>query len=312
MANYTSFEEFPNTDTPSLVTIGVFDGLHIGHQELISSLVKDAKARGLRAVLVCFFPHPDRVIAGIQEPYYLLHPDTRATMLLEMGIDDVLTLKFTDELRHMRAKDFVQKLLKHLNMQVLRIGSDFALGYQREGNIDFLKQASLEYHFELEIIDLLHHDDYQLRYSSSEIRRLLSVGDMALVKTLLGRFYTIQGQVVPGDQRGRTIGFPTANISVWEELIVPQNGVYATFITIDAKVYQAVVNIGFRPTFDGQTQTIEAYILDFDQDIYGAMVQLEFVKQLRPEIKFNGINELIAQIQNDVQAARDILNTYPV
>lgn len=291
----------------SMVTIGVFDGVHRGHQQPVGQLIAQAHAVGQQAVVLTFHPHPDVVLKHITGRYYLTSPEQRANMLLNMGVDMVITHPFDDSVRQIRAADFVDRLLHHLKMTSLWVGADFALGYKREGHVAFLSEQGSQKGFSVQVVDLLEHPDAQHRISSTGIRAALADGDLDKANDWLGRAYAVEGEVISGQKRGRTIGFPTANIQVWAEQILPGNGVYAGWVTIDAEKFMAVTNVGVRPTFDGQSVTVEAHILDFDRDIYGKTIELTFEKRLRPEQKFNGIAELIVQIQRDVQTGREYL-----
>ncbi|MCB9457198.1 MAG: bifunctional riboflavin kinase/FAD synthetase [Anaerolineaceae bacterium] len=291
---------------PSIVTIGVFDGVHRGHQHLIRKLVEAAQTTNRQAVVLTFFPHPDMVVRGLQGRYYLTSPEQKAAELSKLGVYCVVTHAFDEQVRHIRAADFVDRLLKHLHMAELWVGSDFALGYQREGNVSFLKAQGEQKGFTVQEIDLLmNHGDV---ISSTTIREAIQAGDVTQAKDWLGRSYTVSGTVVHGEKRGRQIGFPTANLETWAEQVIPANGVYATWATVGSERFMAVTNIGVRPTFSGQDVTVEAHLLDFNRDIYGQELTLTFETRLRPEQRFNGIDELTTQIRRDVEAGRDYLS----
>ncbi|QPC81565.1 bifunctional riboflavin kinase/FAD synthetase [Phototrophicus methaneseepsis] len=294
---------------PSLVTIGVFDGLHKGHQTLIARVVAAARAAHYDATVLTFHPHPDVVLRGITDRYYLTTPEQRAALLQEMGVDRVVTYPFDDAARQISATDFVDDLLEHLNMKALWVGADFAMGYKRQGNVAFLKAYGEEKGFTVEAIPLVAHTEGDEVVSSSRIRELLAEGNVDTVHDWLGRAYAVQGKVVQGDQRGRTIGFPTANLDVWSQQIVPAYGVYACWARFNGETHMAVTNIGVRPTFNGENATVEAHLLGFDKDIYGVDVELSFEKRLRGEMKFNGIDALVAQIQQDAVSARTYLQS---
>ena len=303
-----------HVDQPSVVTIGVFDGVHVGHQYLIRRVVEEAHARDMQAVVLTFFPHPDIVIRGLEGRYYLTTPDQRAEQLLNLGVDVVVTQTFDDSIRHVRAAEFVERLLKHLNMKVLRVGADFAMGYQREGNVTFLTALGAEKGFAVEPIELVQSENNAEVISSSRIREALEAGDMAQVRAYLGRGYALGGEVIHGKKRGRSIGFPTANIDVWSEQIIPRNGVYAGWAYLGEdrspeNRLMAMTNIGISPTFMNSDITVEAYLLDFDRDIYGQNLTIIFEKYLRPEAKFDGLDALIAQIGQDVLDGRAYLQT---
>jgi riboflavin kinase/FMN adenylyltransferase len=292
-------------EQPSVVTIGVFDGLHLGHQFLIRELVDTAHRAGLLAVVLTFFPHPDVVVRGLTGRIYLTTPEERAGRLLALGVDNVVTHPFNEETRHMRAAAFVDQLVRHLRPRELWVGADFALGYQREGNVDFLREQGAQEGFDVHTVDLLQRGTDVI--TSTRIREALGTGDVETAGQLLGRPYTVSGEVVHGDKRGRGIGFPTANIAVWESLLLPANGVYAGHAIIDNVPYKTVTNIGVRPTFAGTHVTVETYVLDFDRDLYGQTISVTFERRLRGEKKFSGLDELIAQIQADVARTRAVL-----
>jgi riboflavin kinase/FMN adenylyltransferase len=293
---------------PSVVTIGVFDGVHRGHQHLIGKLVQAAHASHRLAVVLTLFPHPDRVLRKIEGRYYLTSPTQKADLLGNLGVDLVITHPFDDEVRQIRAAAFMDLLIDRLHMNSLWVTRDFALGYQREGNFAFLTALGQERGFEVQQIELLQAEGDGL-ISSSHIREALLHGEVDKAAALLARPYRLEGMVVRGDQRGRTIGFPTANLDVWEEQIVPATGVYACRATLGEERLLAVTNIGYRPTFGGHDLRVEAHLLDFDRDIYGVTLQLDFVARLRGEQKFPGLNELIAQITADVARGRDVLKS---
>lgn len=297
-------------NTPSVVTIGVFDGVHRGHRYLLRRLVDEARASKRIPVVVTFYPHPDVVLRGLSGRYYLSDPETRAKMIGALGVEYVVTLRFDEALRHMRAANFTDSLVKNLNVSSLWVGADFAMGYQREGNIDFLKARGAEQGFEVNVIDLLMADAGEDgAISSTAIRGALERGEVEKARDWLGYTYAVSGEVVHGEQRGRKIGFPTANINVWENQVIPGNGVYAGWAQLGSERFMAVTNVGVRPTFAGQGVTVEAHLLDFNRDIYGEKLSFSFESRLRPEMKFAGIEALIAQIRADAEAGRALLTT---
>lgn len=292
---------------PSIVTIGVFDGLHIGHQTLLKQLVAEARATRRASVALTFFPHPDVVLRGIQGRYYLTTPEQRAELMMALGVDWVVTHPFNDAVRHIRAADFVDQLLRYLKLSALWVGADFAMGYKREGDIHFLREQGMAKGFSVHTLDLILNEPQGSAISSSKIREHLQVGEVEVVRDWLGRSYSVSGEVVKGDQRGRLIGFPTANIKVWEGYALPANGVYAGWAKLGDERFMAVTNIGVRPTFGGDDITVEAHLLDFDRDIYNEQLTITFESRLRPEQKFPNIEALKGQIQQDVLAARAAL-----
>jgi riboflavin kinase/FMN adenylyltransferase len=286
----------------SLLTIGVFDGVHRGHQHLIKQLVEQAHSTGRLAGVLTFFPHPDIVLRGLKGRYYLTTPEQRADLLVNMGVDFVVTHPFNDTIRQIRAADFVDQLVHHLKVDSLWVGADFAMGYQREGNVAFLKKQGAEKGFAVEVIDLMTNHDKAI--SSTAIREAVQRGDVEQARAWLGRGYEVVGEVVHGAKRGRQIGYPTANVAVWDEQVIPANGVYAGWAMLGSERFMAMTNVGVRPHFDGKNITVEAYLLDFDRDIYGQQLGVSFDKYLRPEAKFNSLQELIDQIGRDVEEGR--------
>ena len=291
---------------PSVVTIGVFDGVHKGHQYLIRQLVEAAHSTNRLAVVLTFFPHPDIVLRGLKGRYYLTTAEQKADLLMGLGVDCVVTQPFNETTRQIRAADFVDQLIKHLQLRALWVGSDFAMGYKREGNVPFLTQQGVDKGFSLEVIDLLANTGGII--SSTKIREALQAGDVTQAREWLGRGYEVVGEVVRGAQRGRELGFPTANLAVWEEQIIPVNGIYAGWATVGGERFMAATSVGVRPTFDEQDITVEPYLLDFDRDIYGQQLTLSFETRLRDELRFNGIEALIEQIQADVETSRAFLS----
>ncbi len=300
--------ELVTLSQPSMVTIGVFDGMHRGHQQLIRSLVEKARAANALSVVLTFFPHPDAVLRGITGRYYLTTPEERAQLMGELGVDQVVTLAFNDAFRQVRAAAFVNLLVERLKMVELAVGADFALGYQREGNVEFLRARGAEQGFTVSVFDLVR-DGGSEKISSMSIREALSAGEVEQARHWLGRSYRVTGEVVQGEQRGRKIGFPTANVAVWEDLVIPATGVYAGWAFLNGERHMAVTNVGYRPTFAGQGMTVEVHLLDFDRSIYDETLTFTFEKRLRAEQKFSGIDALIAQIATDSQAAREFLNS---
>jgi riboflavin kinase / FMN adenylyltransferase len=294
-----------HVEQPSLVTIGVFDGVHIGHQHLIRRLVEDAHANNRLAVVLTFFPHPDVVLRGLQGRYYLMSPEQRADELGKLGVDLVITHPFDDVVRQIRAAEFVDMMVEHLKIDALWVGSDFAMGYKREGNVDFLRAQGQQKGFSLNVIDLIVAEGATI--SSTAIRDALLHGAVEQVREWLGRAYEVEGEVVHGQERGRKLGFPTANIEVWSKQVIPANGIYAGWATIGDERFMAMTNVGIRPTFDDEGITVEAYLLDFNRDVYGQKMRLSFDMYLRPEAKFDNIQALIDKIAEDVEAGRAYL-----
>jgi riboflavin kinase/FMN adenylyltransferase len=289
---------------PTCVAIGSFDGVHRGHQALLRRMASRAREEGMRTAALTFFPHPRRVLQTLPPRFYLTTLDDRVHLLADQGIDLIITHPFDDEVRRIQAADFVDQLLEALDMKQLW-GGNFALGYQREGDVPFLRRQGEAKGFTVETLEemVMWNGDV---VSSRRVRNALEEGNIPEMNGCMGRLYSLAGVVVKGDQRGRTLGFPTANLAVWDELLLPGNGVYATYAWAGGARHVAATNIGVRPTVDGLKLTVEAHILDFDQDIYGEEVRLEFIQRIRPEMKFPGLDALKAQIAADTAAVRRI------
>ena len=292
----------------SWLTIGVFDGVHRGHQEIIRRLTSGAHAVKSPAVVVTFWPHPATVLAA-GKVRCLTTPDERAALLASLGVDAVLTYEFDKATANTSAQEFVGRLHAKLDFRHLLIGYDFALGKGREGNATRLAEIGSELGYEVEIIPALGDESGVV--SSTEIRKLVATGDVAAAATLLGHPYSLHGPVVPGDRRGRDLGYPTANIDYPRDKILPLNGIYACWAWIDDQRHRAAVNVGVRPQFhpDALTPLVEAYILDLDRHLYGKDLRLDFVQRLRDEMRFPSVSALIEQIQRDVTSTREILTT---
>ena len=293
------------SNTPTVLTIGAFDGVHLGHHHLIRSVVESARASGRQAALVTFFPHPS-VVLGRAAPFYLTSNEEKLAQLETLGLDTVVVVEFTPETAHIRAAQFVNWLVENLSMREMWIGHDFALGYKREGDAGFLRAMGAERGYTVHMIEPVLLQGQPV--SSSRIRAALRAGDMRQAKACLGRAFRLDGTVVRGAQRGRRLGFPTANLAVWPDHAIPANGIYAGWAQVGNASYMAATNIGTRPTFDNGLRTIEAYLLDFDDDLYGQPVALDLVEYQRPELKFDSVDALIVQMKEDVRITREILS----
>jgi|Deesub1362A_J573_1020465.scaffolds.fasta_scaffold02271_6 riboflavin kinase/FMN adenylyltransferase len=294
----------------SYVTIGSFDGVHLGHQSLIRHLVAAARKAALPSVVLTFYPHPSVVLRGRRPAFYISTPKEKAALLADLGVDIVITQTFDRHLSRVKALEFLELLRRHLGMRALFAGENFALGHGREGNVAFLKAHCEALGFALHVVEPVLAGGEVI--SSTRVREALRAGDVARVARYLGRPFVIPGEVVAGSARGKQIGIPTANLKVWEERAFPGSGVYACFARKEGGRWQAVTNIGVRPTFsDNQAQpVIEAHLLDFQGDLYGSHLELVFIERLRDERRFPSPEALIQQIQADIKRAREILNEY--
>lgn len=293
----------PERDTA--LTIGVFDGVHIGHQFLVGKLKEKAAEKGLLSCVVTFHRHPRLVLSPESKVTYLTSLEERIRLLQGLGVEHVVTLSFTPELSQLSAREFIALLKKYLRMRRLVIGPDFALGRGREGGSSTLKALGEELDFLVEVVPPMMLQGAVV--SSTAIRNALSRGDMTSVSRLLGRRFTLAGEVLKGEERGKTLGFPTANLIPEPEQALPANGVYATRAFLDETIYQSVTNIGIRPTFGGGRRLVEVHLFDFNGDIYGRELKIELVERLRGEARFSNAEELKAQIMRDVEQARALL-----
>lgn len=305
MQHYHSLEEANLQD--SWLTVGVFDGVHRGHQEIINKLTTGAHAGDAPAVVLTFDPHPASVLSG-HEIKCLTLPDERADLLAKLGVDVVITQRFTRELSTITAHDFMARLSHQLGLRHLLIGYDFALGKGREGNATRLTEIGSELGYAVDVISALSDESGVI--SSTEIRKLIKIGNVAEAARLLGHPYSLHGPVIHGDGRGRTINVPTANIAYSHEKMIPAKGIYACWAYLNDQKYRAAINIGTNPTFtpDKQTPNVEAYLLDFKRELYGEDLRLEFVARLRDELKFDSVEELLEQIWKDIENTKSILN----
>jgi riboflavin kinase / FMN adenylyltransferase len=295
----------PINELPTILTIGVFDGMHRGHQYLIGSVVRRAREVGYQSAVLTFDPHPDLVVRPNADRLYLTTLDDRIQQIEALGVDLLIILPFTQETMAQRAAEFVQRLCGAVAVRELWAGPDLAVGYRREGTLTRLAELGTNYQYTVRPIEPFLFEGEQVR--STRIRLALEAGRVDQAALLLNRPFAVVGQVVEGDHRGRTIGFPTANLAIGEQLVVPANGVYVCQAEIAGQQYGAVTNIGMRPTFQGTERRVEAYLLDFNGDIYGETVRLSFLARLRGEQKFDGIAALIEQIGKDVAATRAAL-----
>lgn len=305
MQHYRSLEEVSLKN--SYLTIGVFDGVHRGHRTIIEKLVRDAHAHHAPAVVLTFNPHPATVLTG-REIHCLTTPDERADLLRNLGVDAVITQRFSRDLSNMPAHEYMSTLKQHLGLRHLLVGYDFALGKGREGNAPKLTEIGSELGYTVEVVPALSDESGVI--SSTEIRKLVSIGNMTEAAKLLGVLYRMSGEVIHGAGRGRTINFPTANVDYPKDKITPPNGIYACWARLGDERFMAATNIGLNPTFtpERQVPSLEAYLLDFDCDIYGQRLTLEFVARLRDEIRYTTVDALIHQIHDDVNKTRAILS----
>lgn len=301
----------PENNTDSLnsawITIGIFDGVHRGHQAILKQLKKSAHAAGSQAVVITFDPHPSEVLRNLNEPYYLCPLDERKNFIKKIGIDQILVLPFTLGFSRQTARQFIVSLRKEVQFATILVSQDFHFGAKREGDIATLQTLGDELDFQVETFPTQTLGNKVI--SSSAIRQLLHQGQVERAAQLLGRWYVVEGKVVHGDGRGRHIGIPTANVAFWSKQLLPTKGVYAARVIVEGAEHPAVLSIGKRPTFytNPAGQTLEVHILDFHQDLYGKTLRVKFIKHLRPENQYASAAELTEQIQKDIALTREVL-----
>ena len=301
-----SFDQI-NIDEKLCLTIGNFDGIHKGHREIIKNLIQQTKTSNLKSAILSFTPHP-KIYFNKQKNFMINSQSKKKEILKDLGLDYLIDLNFNDKFTQLSHNEFEDKiLLEKLNSKRILIGKDFQYGNQRKGNIDTLKIFCEKNKIELEEIGLIRNDHNSNKISSSAIRENLKSGKFELANKDLERNFSVAGKVIKGDQRGRTIGIPTANLEYPLNTITIPYGVYAVETLIEGNTYFGIVNFGIRPTFNKDKPIVEAYLFDFDNDIYGKNIEILFHKQIRQEKKFNDIKELLNQINIDIAEAKKIL-----
>ena len=301
-----SFDQI-NIDEKLCLTIGNFDGIHKGHREIIKNLIQQTKTSNLKSAILSFTPHP-KIYFNKQKNFMINSQSKKKEILKDLGLDYLIDLNFNDKFTQLSHNEFEDKiLLEKLNSKRILIGKDFQYGNQRKGNIDTLKIFCEKNKIELEEIGLILNDHNSNKISSSAIRENLKSGKFELANKDLERNFSVAGKVIKGDQRGRTIGIPTANLEYPLNTITIPYGVYAVETLIEGNTYFGIVNFGIRPTFYKDKPIVEAYLFDFDNDIYDKNIEILFHKQIRQEKKFNDIKELLNQINIDIAEAKKIL-----
>ncbi len=291
-------------DAPVWLTIGNFDGVHLGHQALLADLIRLARQDNTRSVLLSFSPNPKVFFSG-EKGFYLSTPGEKTALLSRLGIDDVLIIAFEQKLANMAATDFMAELTQRINLKGLVVGEDFVFGHNRQGTTEVLAEFCGKHGIPFVVFPELMMDGEPV--SSTRIRRALNDGKVDEARRLLGRPYAMCAKVISGEQIGKSIGVPTANLELDPDKFLPKRGVYATIAHLREKDYPAVTNVGVRPTFSEQEiVSVETLILDFNDDIYGEELRVEFIQCLRPEQKFDSVQALTQQIEKDKLITRRI------
>lgn len=307
MEIFNNIIAYPFKHQTSTVTIGSFDGVHLGHQKVLQDLIKDARQTGAKSIVISFDPHP-RIYFDPNTDLRLLNTTAEKTDLLaKQGIDYLILQKFDQNFADQSPEKFIQKLAENLNMKDLLIGYDHRFGKDRQGGYDFIRSLESKYHFKTHKIEPVRLNNLDL--SSTKIRQALKAGQVELAQQYLGYPYFLTGLVVKGHQLGRQLGFPTANIEVQDSYkLIPKQGVYVVKSLIDGQPVYGMMNIGVRPTIDGKKQILEIHFFDFNKDLYGREIPVYFLKRLRDEKKFPNLEALKNQLQKDAGQARKILN----
>lgn len=308
MQRWRGLESAPSGWGRSVVTIGVFDGVHRGHQQIIGHAVKRAAERGLRSVVVTFDPHPSEVVRPGSHPTVLSEQERKAELIERLGVDVLCVLPFTPEFSRLSAEAFVHDVLvEHLHAALVVVGENFRFGHKAAGDVALLSRLGRTFGFAVEGAPLVSDDDTV--FSSTYIRACVAAGDVGAATAALGRPHRIDGVVVRGDRRGRLLGYPTANLLPRPHAAIPADGVYAAWLVRDksADRLPAAVSIGTNPTFAGQQRRVEAHVLDFHEDLYGEQVSLDFIARLREMRTYDTVELLVAQIERDISQTRAVL-----
>ena len=291
------------------ITIGVFDGFHKGHQYIFEQLKKLAENSNLTPLVITFINHPLEILNKSFQPTYISDTETKIEYMKNFGIKNIIPIEFTKEIAQLTAVEFVNILKTNFNMSYLVIGTDFALGRNREGDPKTLSTLSPKIGFKIKMVDTLEINSFKI--SSTAIRKLLTSGSVQKIPPLLGRNFSLRGNVVSGSKRGHSLGFPTANLSIKHKLLIPKLGIYATETKIDSKIYPSCTSIGLRPTFypKNNTPLMETHIINYNNNIYDKTIEVFFIDRIRDEKKFTSAQKLIEQMNNDVDKAYRILKS---
>ncbi|MFC4030563.1 bifunctional riboflavin kinase/FAD synthetase [Streptomyces polygonati] len=312
MQRWRGLEDVPGDWGRSVVTIGSYDGVHRGHQLIMGRTVRRAHELGLRSVVVTFDPHPSEVVRPGTHPPMLAAHHRRAELIEDLGVDALLILPFTREFSTLSPSDFVRTVLVDgLHAKLVVEGPNFRFGHKAAGDVDFLASLGPKYDYDLEVVDLFVRGEAGggEPFSSTLTRRLVAEGDIEGAAEILGRPHRVEGVVVRGAQRGRELGYPTANVETLPHTAIPADGVYAGWLQVSGEAMPAAISVGSNPTFDGTERTVEAYAIDrVDLDLYGLHVGVDFLAYLRGMEKFDTIDALLVRMADDVKRARELVD----
>jgi riboflavin kinase/FMN adenylyltransferase len=312
---WNDLDDVPTDLVATVVTLGNFDGVHAGHRAVLARVTERARADGALAVAITFDPHPVAVLFPERAPELVTSTEQRLELMAALGLDATLVMEFTPELAGWSPERFVREVLvDRLHTKVVVVGADTRFGHRNSGDVQTLRDLGAELGFEVDVLADLSPQQSAARWSSSGVREALAAGDVVRAAQALGRPHRVTGTVVHGDHRGRELGYPTANLGPDSEGMVPSDGVYAGWLLrpnlpeTEQRVLPAAVSIGTNPTFDGTQRRVEAYVLDrTDLDLYGERISLELVQRLRPTLRFEDVDRLVAQMELDVQECRELL-----
>jgi riboflavin kinase/FMN adenylyltransferase len=296
-------------DEKSVITIGTFDGLHLGHQQIVDMVIKKSLKSGGRSFLITFDPHPRKVIPGRNDVKILSDLEEKIVILQELGLENLFVINFTEEFSRQSPEEFVEKyLVKGIGLSEIVIGYDHHFGKERDGNFELLQKLGNNFNFSVTLVPEFNVGDQTV--SSTKIRNALLSGDVVKAGKMLGRLYSFKGKVVRGDGRGKKLGFPTANLSTGnEDKLIPAKGIYAAECIIENEKHYGLLSLGSRPTFHKYGDIIpEFYIFDFDKDIYDKIMQVNLVERIRDEEKFDSVEKLIIRMKKDEETGREILS----
>jgi len=309
METLHSISELEHLRGPLFLAIGVFDGVHLGHQAVISTSTRHVRSAGGTPVVITFDPHPLKVLRPHNAPHLLTATQHKIASIRDLGVEHLLVINFDKKFAATPPENFIEQLVAHSKpLREICVGHEWSFGKDRSGNLDLLKKLGAQFHFDVVGIPPVKVNGAVV--SSTAVRQAIERGDFATAAAMLGRDYTILGTVVPGDKLGKKLGYPTANLSAHSEQF-PPNGVYLAEAWIHGVLYHGVVNLGYRPTVSSgkSERVLEIYLLDFDRDIYGEDVEVRFTRYLRPERKFDSLEDLVRQIELDVRQARELCAT---
>lgn len=295
-----------SNDKETILTIGVFDGVHKGHQHLFEKLNDIASKTSHHSTVITFTNHPNTILNSNFSPSYLYDAEKKIKLIKDLNVNSVIPITFNNSIASLTAEEFIEILKRKINIHTIVLGHDFAMGKNRQGTKNKIIDIGSKYNFLT--ANILPYKQKNIIVSTSLIKKMISNGEIHNVSKLLGRNFEISGKVIKGFSRGKQLGFPTANIEIQKNIIKPDNGIYATLSKINGNIYFSSTSIGIAPTFKEQKYSIETYIMDFEKSIYSQDITIEFIEKLRDEIKFNNIDALKNQIQIDVEKTKKILN----